>query len=94
MMDFPAFDGTEPCAQIGLELYFPDGETSTSAVAAAKKLCGTCPMQAECLEWGLRHEQWGIWGGTNREERAALRRRRGIVLQTLDVDEWIPRRAS
>lgn len=30
----------------------------------AKKLCGECPVRAECLKWALEEKQiWGIWGG-------------------------------
>lgn len=33
-------------------------------IAAAKRLCGECPVLAECLEGAIaRREPWGVWGG-------------------------------
>ena len=33
-------------------------------IARAKHLCGTCPVQATCLDGALeRREPWGVWGG-------------------------------
>lgn len=45
--------------------------------APAKKVCATCPVRVECLEWALAHENHGVWGGTSERERRTIRRRRG-----------------
>jgi len=43
----------------------------------AKAVCAACPLQAECLDYALRHPVHdGIWGGLNREELSCERRRR------------------
>lgn len=66
--------GTPICAQIDLELYFPDGHESRSpASQAVKALCYECPYRAECLEWAVVNREDGIWGGTNNAERTAMR---------------------
>ena len=45
--------------------------------AAPKRICGTCPVQAECAahELALREQEWGplhgIWGGQSRRQRIA-----------------------
>jgi hypothetical protein len=40
---------------------------------ATKKLCGSCPVRGDCLEFALENrEGYGIWGGTTDEERADL----------------------
>ena len=33
-------------------------------IAAAKRICATCPVVEPCLEGALqRREPWGVWGG-------------------------------
>ena len=65
------------CVGLGPDLFFPErGET----VEQAKALCATCSVREPCFEWGLHHEQRGIWGGTTGRERKAMRRQLGIRL--------------
>ncbi len=47
-------------------------------VDAARRVCATCPVKAECLEYALVHRiDPGVWGGTSeRERRRILKRRR------------------
>jgi WhiB family redox-sensing transcriptional regulator len=47
-------------------------------VEAAQRVCITCPVRAECLEYALEHRiEHGVWGGASeRERRRILRRRR------------------
>ena len=61
------------------DLFFPVRGTSSRA---AKALCASCPVRQECLEAALRlhpQEDWGIWGGTSRDERRQLRAERVIT---------------
>lgn len=37
--------------------------------AVAKGICASCPVQQECLWYGRRHREFGIWGGENELER-------------------------
>lgn len=42
-------------------LFFSD---ELQDIAAAKRLCATCPALEPCLEGALaRREPWGVWGG-------------------------------
>jgi WhiB family redox-sensing transcriptional regulator len=42
-------------------------------VQKAKKVCATCPVAAECLEWAIENDEiFGIWGGMTRRERMQL----------------------
>lgn len=73
----PFFDGSQPCAQIDSELFFP--ETSGDAIQARpviKKICGSCNFETECLEYALKTNEYGIWGGTLEIERKRMRRYR------------------
>jgi WhiB family redox-sensing transcriptional regulator len=54
-------EDTLPCRVEDPELWFAE---SPSDVEAAKALCGSCPLRAECLAGALeRREPWGVWGG-------------------------------
>lgn len=54
------------------EVFFPEKGGST---AEAKKICGRCAVEAECLEWALSHDElFGVWGGTSERMRIKLRK--------------------
>lgn len=47
-----------------------------AGVTAAKAVCATCPVRAECLAWALdTRDPHGVTGGLTPEERWLLRRR-------------------
>jgi hypothetical protein len=46
----------------------------------AIELCNSCPSMEHCLEYSLRHEPIGIWGGKTEAERAMMRSDKGILL--------------
>lgn len=50
-------------------------------VEAAQRVCASCPVRVECLEYALEHRiEHGVWGGASeRERRRILRRRREPV---------------
>jgi len=58
----------------------PDGERPPERELRerkAKVVCAACPLQAGCRDYALRHPvRHGIWGGLNKEELSAERRRR------------------
>jgi len=66
--------GEPVCAQTDPEIWFPDkGE----AVAAAKKLCNTCPLKEICLEFAITNQEtYGVWGGLGAKARYKLAKRR------------------
>ena len=46
-------------------------EPRRERIAAAKKICNSCPALAACREHALRvREPYGIWGGLSEDERA------------------------
>jgi WhiB family redox-sensing transcriptional regulator len=60
------------CGQTDPESFFPEKGGSTRQ---AKKVCGSCEVRAECLEYALDTDQrFGIWGGMSERERRRLRR--------------------
>ncbi len=61
------------CAQTDPEAFFPEKGGSTRE---AKRVCLSCEVRAECLEYALAHdERFGIWGGLSERERRRLKRR-------------------
>lgn len=66
-------DGPAACAGMDPDLFFP---VAVGADAAAKDVCATCPLIGPCLDHALRFDERGVWGGTNEDERKALRNAR------------------
>lgn len=65
------------CRGMDGELFFPAAESGLAydtQVAAAKDVCTGCPVVAECLAYALETGVTGVWGGTDTDERRALRR--------------------
>jgi WhiB family transcriptional regulator, redox-sensing transcriptional regulator len=63
------------CRETDPELFFPialEG-SAVEEIAAARAICGRCEVRRQCLAYALRTMPHGIWGGTTREERIALR---------------------
>lgn len=72
-------DGT--CRQYPAGVFFPrDG----LGVIKAQKICATCPVADQCLEYALaNHVDHGVWGGkSERERRRIARLRRRAPLST------------
>jgi WhiB family redox-sensing transcriptional regulator len=60
------------CAQTDPEAFFPEKGGSTRD---AKRICTTCEVKAQCLDYALQNdERFGIWGGLSERERRRLRR--------------------
>src|SRR4029434_2667480 len=58
------------------QFFHPDGERGASRLRreiAAKALCGSCPVRAECAAHALAaRELYGVWGGFTESERVRL----------------------
>ncbi|MDQ1608941.1 MAG: WhiB family transcriptional regulator, redox-sensing transcriptional regulator [Microbacteriaceae bacterium] len=68
-----AWQSDSLCAQTDPEAFFPEKGGSTRD---AKKICATCEVKAQCLEYALANdERFGIWGGLSERERRKLRKR-------------------
>ncbi|WP_105566906.1 WhiB family transcriptional regulator [Microbacterium halophytorum] len=61
------------CSQTDPEAFFPEKGGSTRD---AKRICSTCEVRQQCLEYALSNdERFGIWGGLSERERRKLKRR-------------------
>jgi len=70
------------CKGRGSEEFFPEYRVDNyrKLVQATKDLCRGCPVRQECLDYALKYEPLGIWGGMTEKERRAYRREFGITL--------------
>jgi len=67
-----AWQADSLCAQTDPEAFFPEKGGSTRE---AKKICGSCEVKTQCLEYALTNdERFGIWGGLSERERRKLRK--------------------
>ncbi len=65
------------CRQADPDLFFhPEGERGPRKAArdaAAKAVCSSCPVLAQCREHALAvREPYGVWGGLTEDEREAI----------------------
>ena len=63
------------CRGMDPDLFFPLHQaTREQETAAAQAVCDTCPVQVQCLDHAVAHnERYGIWGKTTPRERRRLR---------------------
>lgn len=74
--DKAACKGMDPVLFFGPE-YAETVKEKRDREEAAKAVCGTCPVNKECLEHALEaKEPYGIWGGLTETERKSLLRKR------------------
>ena len=63
------------CAETDPEAFFPEKGGSTRE---AKKVCTSCEVRVECLDFALANdERFGIWGGLSERERRRLKKQVG-----------------
>jgi len=72
------------CLGLPVDLFFPpfeeedpSGQEAKRLIAEAKKVCASCSVRLECLEYALEtRQEYGVWGGTTSLERKRIRRQR------------------
>lgn len=77
--DMAACRGADP------ELFYPPKQGPEDVTyRSARRICGGCPVAADCLAEAMRLEAWGgkyatfgMWGGLTPRQRLHLRRKRG-----------------
>lgn len=65
------------CLNTDPDVFFPVavGSAASKQVARAMRICASCTVRQQCLDFAMRSgEKDGIWGGTTPEERVRARR--------------------
>lgn len=78
-------DESLPCRTTDPEVFFEPSGMGRGAnytrelrrrFAIAKRLCAECPVRSACLRAALDNgEAFGVWGGLDADQRAALQQR-------------------
>lgn len=76
--------GVNACYGVDVRIFY---STQSKFRRRALALCKNCTLQPACLERGLKHEEFGIWGGTTPEQRVKIRKERGIIVERPEVIE-------
>lgn len=68
------------------DTFFP-GRGESAKMVEAKAVCSTCPVTAECLDYGQSQEYadqpLGVWGGTSARQRRQLAAEARIIRKSL-----------
>ena len=80
------------CSDQDPELFF-EPEDSRNTVKALlpmlKKLCGECVVKDKCLDYALRNDVEGVWGGTSHAERKRMRKELGLKAEPVNLMQWV-----
>jgi WhiB family redox-sensing transcriptional regulator len=59
------------CVNQPSSIFFVDEnkDNRPSSKTEYKRFCDSCPVEQECLEYGIVYNMSGVWGGTTDKER-------------------------
>lgn len=75
----PTWHNLANCRNVSGRIFFE--EAVRIIVKEAKAVCNKCPVRERCLDFAIRNEEVGIWGGmttTERRRHARHRKQHGI----------------
>jgi hypothetical protein len=85
-------EGSVPCEN-NPEAWFPRRPNNmTQEEKLAVKICGSCAFQKPCLDFGLRNQVDGTWGGHTSKERTRMSLRMGIKVNPMIPSSFVPMR--
>jgi WhiB family transcriptional regulator, redox-sensing transcriptional regulator len=75
--DYPtAWMADGNCRNYPPAVFFPSDGVG---VERARKICATCPVSAQCLEYAIEERiEHGVWGGCSERERRRIHKRRKV----------------
>jgi hypothetical protein len=83
------FSSTPNCQDTDSEAFFtPEGTTTYPNLAALKRICGSCAVVNECLDYALKYEVLGYWGNTSDIQRSRIRAKLNIIPISVLDGKW------
>lgn len=73
----PACKGHDPSLWFAIfprDAKGPERNTAMQNSQKAIKICSSCDNQLECLDYAVKAEPFGVWGGTSEAERLYIRK--------------------
>ena len=68
------------CRGAPMDWFFPEHiDTNEDAI----NLCFKCPVREDCRDYGMKHEEWGIYGGMTASERKDMRKKMGSRIEAI-----------
>ncbi|HWC11606.1 MAG TPA: WhiB family transcriptional regulator [Acidimicrobiales bacterium] len=67
----PRWMARASCRGMAPATFFPSRGEATDE---AREVCAACPVRAECLAYAVAEDMEGVWAGTSKRERRAMRR--------------------
>jgi WhiB family redox-sensing transcriptional regulator len=65
------------CQAQGNDIFFADPSCQSKEIAQAKKVCKTCDVRWDCLQFAIKNDiAYGIWGGFTPSERTSYQKGR------------------
>lgn len=75
------------CAQTDPEVFYPE---TTGDALHARRVCIKCPVREACLQTALESgEVYGVWGGTTRDDRYAIKRGKPFDIYSKLGKKWM-----
>jgi hypothetical protein len=66
--ELPTFTAKGNCTkpQVDPDVFY---DSNPESVLLAKAICSDCPIIGQCLQWAMKHEEYGVFGGRTPAER-------------------------
>lgn len=84
------------CEGMDVNFFYPVGENDNvnkfakdNVYPQLRKVCANCDVLDKCRDWGIKHEEWGFWGGMTVYERRQFRKRYNIKVRQPWAAEYL-----
>ena len=62
------FGDKAACVDMDFNLFFDKYEEDPALAKKIDLLCIKCPVQRNCIAYGVSNKEWGVWGGVYFED--------------------------